>query len=216
MKKQTFTLVELLVVIGIIVILAALLLPALNGAMAKAEETNCLNNMGQIGKAFSMYSADYGSYVMPTSGDLKAATWVGLAYSYLKSGEVFECNADSNARSFALNDDDPSIDGEKPSFNRSYVANSGIHKVYNTKPIKVYAVEAPATTISLAPQNSSSYALRVTKSSGNFSSTEHNRHKNAANYLFADQHAAKLQSDTVRDNVNDDTLTNSKRYWAAY
>ena len=211
MKKQTFTLVELLVVIGIIVILAALLLPAINGAMAKAEETNCLNNMGQIGKAFAMYSADYGNNIMASGdGSTASASWLAHAYGYLKTNEVFECNADSNARSFST-----TYDGETISFNRSYVANSGIHK-QNAKPIKVYAVESPATTISLAPQNTSSYAIRVNKTDGNFSSTEHNRHKNAANYLFSDQHAAKLPSDTVKDNVNDDTLTNSKRYWAAY
>ena len=215
MKKQSFTLVELLVVIAIIGILAALLLPAINSAMDKAQETNCLNNMGQIGKAFSMYSADYGNCVMPTSGDLKAATWVGLAYSYLKSGEVFECNSDLNPRQFELGDDDPSIDGEKPSFNRSYVANSGIHKVHNTKPIKVYAIDSPTTTISLAPQSTSSYALRVTKSGGNFSSTDSKRHKNAANYLFADQHAAKLPHDTVKENV-DNVSDNNKLFWAAY
>lgn len=66
-KKNAFTLVELLVVIGIIAILISLLLPALNRVRQSARALKCQSNLRQIGIGYAMYRNDNNNFLPPVN-----------------------------------------------------------------------------------------------------------------------------------------------------
>ena len=58
LRRRAFTLIELLVVLAIIAMLAALLMPAIRGAVDKAKSVKCISNLRQIGVAVQQYVGD--------------------------------------------------------------------------------------------------------------------------------------------------------------
>jgi len=74
-RPTAFTTVELLAVIAIIALLAAMLLPAVQYARERARQAQCLNNLKNIGHAFQQHNISHG--IFPTAGghDINAPDW---------------------------------------------------------------------------------------------------------------------------------------------
>src|SRR5262245_3578072 len=94
-RRSAFTLVELLVVIGIIAVLIGMLLPSLNRARMQAKELGCKSNLRQMGVALTMYINEtryYPGHCNNRAGVPPYAVWPTRLRKYMKGSQgVFRC-----------------------------------------------------------------------------------------------------------------------------
>ena len=84
-KRSGFTLIELMIVIAIIAILAAILVPNFVRARAQGHLTACKSNLKNIGTALEMYSTDHAGRYPLTNTGLQQALTTGNNGGYLKN-----------------------------------------------------------------------------------------------------------------------------------
>ncbi len=108
-RASGFTLVELLVVIGIVSLLAAILFPVFGRARENARRSSCLNNVRQISLALLLYTQDYDETFVPIALNFFDATsappyskplgWADALYAYTKTLAVNQCPSEARGPS---------------------------------------------------------------------------------------------------------------------
>lgn len=161
-KRKAFTLVELLVVIGIIAALVAILLPALSKAKESANRVKCGANLKQLGVAFQLYTTDYKGWFPACAAGVRPEDWIywqsdrdineGVIVKYF--GKKF------NPGVYLCPSDDITSHLNYPTgYNYSYTINYNItgypHPAFETrKPVKITAIKQPANKILLIDESS--------------------------------------------------------------
>jgi prepilin-type N-terminal cleavage/methylation domain-containing protein/prepilin-type processing-associated H-X9-DG protein len=193
-KKRGFTLIEMLVVIAIIALLAAILIPTVTGALARGQSIRCANNMRGLAQAMMQYTLQTKHQVLPMNRDdsQPSGQWAwsyrlleegifpeyGSVGELLRHNEFFRCPSDKG----------PGAD--KPSFAMNTYISTGTGSFAEYRYLST--IKDPSETILFGEVWGRRDDAGYTKVDPNSGFAAFERHKGKANYAFLDGHVETL------------------------
>ncbi|EIP98145.1 prepilin-type N-terminal cleavage/methylation domain-containing protein [Opitutaceae bacterium TAV1] len=208
-SRRAFTLIELLAVIAIIGVLAAIILATLGNVRAKARQTQCLSNLRQIQMANHLYAADHKDRFMRVRLADQSGKWHDTAdfLQYLAGSKPTESSG------YKLPDSMRCPDRIVHSDHTSYGYNfTNLSSTVKEQGVRQTDVPRPSRTIAFADaldyQVNSSNAKNYQPGVGKISQTVAFRHNGKINVVFWDGHASTRPQQEITSNTGQiwDTL----------
>jgi len=236
LKRTGFTLVELLVVIGIIALLISILLPALSKARRSAQTMACLSNLRTLGQAVTMYAGEHKQCLpYPTTTLGEGFLWFNVLDPYLQAQETHDDRtgvaAGRNYKRYKQCVVYESFEGGAYSgaqdklkeFARSFKMNSMLRHNNPASQAKITEIRRSSETVLMGDGVSLDLTGPVPDlfESGQFSMevndpTEANpalRHNGGANILFVDGHASNMVLKTITKNLRAPVSSMTVKSW---
>lgn len=191
MKPRAFTLLELILVMAIITILAALMLPAVSRARLKADRVKCVSNLKQIGAGFHLFANDHQGRL-----PMEVSIREGGSLEWVRGGNAFK-----HFQALSTELGHPRIlncptDARSPANNWSSLANSNLSyfvslepKLNNSRSLFAGDRNISQTDVELSNVMQTTYA------------TVHwttNLHSAKGNLLFGDGRVEQVNNDQLR------------------
>lgn len=209
-QLKSFTLVELLIVIAIISILAALLLPALKKARESAMDITCKNHLKQNGLAFGSYSVDYDGNVLTYIENSSYPHWPRFLMEGDYGGKNYDIFVCPSNYPFKYNDDPALAYGVKLSEWAKYNYQPDIDNlsafIEETQPnghvykmVNVERYKQPTKNMLLTDSvfTSDSYSRKKGWQKYSLGNNFHIRHNHRANFLWGDGHVSSHNTNDI-------------------
>jgi len=213
-QARAFTLVELLVVVAIVGVLAALFTPALSKAKAKVRSAVCLNNLKQWGLATTLYAADHDD-LLPPEGSPNGLSTTAAWYIDLPCELGMKPYAEMTWHTNALAPVGTSIWICPANTNRSnghnlfhYCLNEHVDATGGADhPVRLGTIQRPSQTVWMFDNGKRAAVAQQ-------NNVHTNLHQKGAQFLFLDGHAARFRNTAYWDfTVTRGRINNPEIVW---
>lgn len=228
-KRRGITLAELLVVLAIIVLLMAILLPAVQQMRETARQTSCLNNLHQFGIAMCQYTDIHGGHFPWTYHAGDTLSWVDTLAPFVENVDEMRLCPDDPMGEARVQPDAAGLMGTSYVINEyvAYQTSDGysvlnINKIQNADTL-IILFEGADTGREATDDHvhTSTWYAPIDIERNQYWNTilaeiNPTQHTDCANYLFADGHADKVTMETFSDWVQQDVANFLNGGWTNF